>query len=258
MEDTMMENKDQNLDIGKKIEDALASDDFAEFEKALESGDPEELEKLFASEEFAQVEKLIEMPSEETFAKWVELGEEKYRKRVARKKILSICAVVLIVCICSVIAIKCFEPPKVDAGPESKIQIDDSMDRTITYEAWEDLPDDIKDTFIEVKDLPDGYEVEKIVVKEGANASNVEITIEENKQKIAIRESLCLDGSLTTNIVAEQNIIEIIDGKELYVEVHEDINGTTYKYSTGKIMVDIFTTNTVEESVIKDIIKTVQ
>ena len=67
-----MENRNYREEIGKAIEEALELEDFDELED------------------------LIEMPSPETFAKWVDMGQEKYEKRVRRKRLLTACAAVLV------------------------------------------------------------------------------------------------------------------------------------------------------------------
>ena len=63
------------------------------------------IEESLDLEEFEAMEDKIEMPSPETFAKWVELGEDKYRKRLRRKRILGVCATFLIICVGALVAI---------------------------------------------------------------------------------------------------------------------------------------------------------
>ncbi|MBR5128648.1 MAG: hypothetical protein IKU67_01230, partial [Firmicutes bacterium] len=67
-----MENKDYRKSIGEKLEAALREGDFEDLED------------------------LIEMPSRETFDKWVEEADERRQLKFKRKKALSWCAVLLV------------------------------------------------------------------------------------------------------------------------------------------------------------------
>ena len=217
------------------------------------------IEESLDLEEFEAMEDKIEMPSPETFAKWVELGEDKYRKRLRRKRILGICATLLIVCIGAVVAINCIKPPVVDAGLEGGIQIDDSMERTTTYNKWSDLPADIQDTFIEIKDLPEGYEIEKIEVRSGKFASQIDYEIINGTSLIEIRQRSFEEGTLTSNNITDDNIETLILGNNLYVERHTDsIEKSTYKFVVNNIFVEIVAPNTITENNIAELVEPFQ
>lgn len=210
-----MENRDYREEIGKKLEEALELGDFSEFED------------------------LIEMPSPETFAKWTELGVEKHNKRVRRKRTLAACAIFIVVCVSALIAIKCIAPPEVEAGPDDKIGIDNSMDRTITYESWSDLPNDIQEQFMEVKNLPDGYVVEDIVLKDGSNAIKLEISLNFDENIVIIRQAKQKNGGLPTVLVTNENKKLNLNGIELYLESKPSVGTTTYKYISDDILIDL-------------------
>ena len=226
-----MENRDYREEIGKKLEEALELGDFSE------------------------IEDLIEMPSPETFAKWTELGVEKHNKRVRRKRTLAACAIFVVVCVSALIAIKCIAPPEVEAGPDGKIGIDNSMDRTTTYETWADLPNDMQEKFIEVKNLPAGYVVEEIVLAESRIATKVEIKVKGNQDSFVIRQYISGEGTLSNAVVANNNSIVMIHGKSVYIEENKSVESITYKYVTKNIAVDIITTSKCNENIIRDTIK---
>lgn len=216
------------------------------------------IEESLDLEEFEAMEDQIEMPSPETFAKWVELGEDKYRKRLRRKRILGICATLLIVCIGAVVAINCIKPPVVDAGLEGGIDIESTdMETTNTYSSWSDLPQEIQDQFIEVKDLPDGYEVEQIevVVINGLTKLKLELTSLNNN--LTIRECSFDESLISTTLVPTENIYKTIGGVDVYIEEAKETNKKTYKYAVGDIVIDIITQpNMNEEDLVEIIINT--
>lgn len=227
-----MENRDYREEIGKKLEEALELGDFSELED------------------------LIEMPSPETFAKWTELGVEKHNKRVRRKRTLAACAIFVVVCVSALIAIKCIAPPEVEAGPDDRLGIDiTDMESTTTYDSWNDLPSDIKDQFIEIKDLPDGYEVEKVVVGEGEFGGTIEYYLANRNNIIVIRQYNNEKGSLPTMVVTDENECLIIGSIEVYREERIDVKTITYKYVKGTILVDIIVPNNIKQNVVELLIK---
>lgn len=231
----MDENRDYRSEVGKKIEEAL------------ELGD------------FDVIEDLIEVPPMETFMKWAEQGEEKRKKRVRRRTILASCAAVLIFVISAIVAIQCINPPEVEAGPEGRIGIDiTDMESITTYETWSDLPEDVKEQFIEVKNLPDGYVIEKIEVGTYDYAAKINVIIRDNDKEIEIRQLLRADGGLPTSIVDRNNESVIIGGLEVYIEKKEQVKTTTYKYSIANIVIDVIVPSGINEDIIESIIKTVQ
>ena len=160
-----MEDRDYRSEVGKKIEEALAMGDFD------------------------LVEDLIEVPPMETFMQWAEKGEEKRKKRICRKRILVSCLAIVVVSASVLIGLKCFALPEVTADPEDDVTIDMSdMESIETYSSWSALPDEIKDQFIEVKDLPDGYVVEKIEVGESEFARKLTFYVSDNKAILEIRQ----------------------------------------------------------------------
>ena len=229
-----MENRDYREEIGKKLEEALELGDFSELED------------------------LIEMPSPETFAKWTELGVEKHNKRVRRKRTLAACAIFVVVCVSALIAIKCIAPPEVEAGPDDRLGIDiTDMESTTTYDSWNDLPSDIKDQFIEIKDLPDGYEVEKVVVAESEGITKIEIrTINTNKNRVIIRQIVSRGEFLDSSFVPNENFQTEIEGIKVYIEKSENVETTTYKYLVGDIIIDIIFGTEANQEMLKTIIKT--
>lgn len=230
-----MENRDYREEIGKKLEEALELGDFSELED------------------------LIEMPSPETFAKWTELGVEKHNKRVRRKRTLAACAIFVVVCVSALIAIKCIAPPEVEAGPDDRLGIDiTDMESTTTYDSWNDLPSDIKDQFIEIKDLPDGYEVEKIEVKEGINAIKLNIFLKNPKREVYIRQSFVLNGGMPKLEVTNNNEKIALLDKDVYIEERKDINASTYKYIIDNIAIDIIFYGDVELTHVEKIMNVIK
>lgn len=203
-------------------------------------------------------EEIIERPSPETFAKWRAMGEELYQKRKRRNKALVGCAVFLLICIGSFVTVRFINPPVVEAGPEGKVQIDNTMERTVEYTSWADLPQDIKDTFIEVKDLPAGLEVEKIIVEDGDYAKKIAMYLNDEETAFFIRQHYCMEGKLPSIALMEENENLEITGIEVYRERNNEADVVTYKYVKQDIIIDVVVPQNINEDIIEEIIKTVQ
>lgn len=231
--------------------------DNMDFDEMMEIGGM--IEKALDTEEFREIEDLIEMPSKETFQEWIELGEQKYRKRVRRKRILSACAAVLIICIGAVAAINCFKPPTVEAELEDRMIIESvDMETTDTYTCWSDLPQEIQDQFIEVKDLPDGYSVEEIVVMERLNSTKLKIKVKDSNSNFIIRQCLYANEGLNNYSVSDSNTKDSIEGVDVFIEKRDDLGVNTYKYISGNVMVDIVLPIEIGEIEINNIIRIIQ
>ena len=229
-----MEDRDYRSEVGKKIEEAL------------EMGD------------FDLVEDLIEVPPMETFMQWAEKGEEKRKKRICRKRILVSCIAVVVVSASVLIGLKCFALPEVTADPDSGIDIElNDMESVTTYKSWDALPDEIKEQFIEVKNLPEGYEVEGIDIGEVECVDKIKFHIANNKVKISIRQTRNIDGSLPTSTVPKENKNIIIEGIEVFVEENSELKIKTYKFINGNVMIDIVVPIELNEEDVKHIINTV-
>lgn len=229
-----MENKDYRESIGKKLAQALTEDDFADLED------------------------LIEMPSRETFDKWVEEVDQRVEKKLRRRKMLSMCAIFVIVValVAFGIAIKGFAVPEVEADPDDKRSIDSSMETTATYTAWSELPDDIKEQFIEFTAFPEGYEVESVEVEEFMKFTKVSTTAINGKDTLRIRQIIYKDGSLDSNLVATDGEATMWGDIEVNVDVYDEfVTETTYNYVMNNIVVDITVTPTVEEEDVKTLVE---
>ena len=230
-----MEDRDYRSEVGKKIEEALAMGDFD------------------------LVEDLIEVPPMETFMQWAEKGEEKRKKRVCRKRILVSCLAIVVVSASVLIGLKCFALPEVTADPEGDVTIEmNDMESIETYSSWDALPDEVKEQFIEVKDLPDGYEIKQIEVAKGGFATKVKYKIAVGSSIIIVRENMNVDGSLPITIITESNETIEVGDTVVYVERKENVRTITYKYLVENMVIDIVVPiDTLKEDV-KNIIKTVQ
>jgi len=225
-----MENKDYRESIGKKLAQALTEDDFADLED------------------------LIEMPSRETFDKWVEEVDQRVEKKLRRRKMLSMCAIFVIVValVAFGIAIKGFAVPEVEADPDDKRSIDSSMETTATYTAWDELPEDIKEQFVEFTAFPEGYAVEKVVVEEEVVLTKVEVIATKGESSLAVRQTIYRDGSLDSNLVTVGNEVDQWFDMDVYIESHTDrIQMTTYNFVTNNVLIDITINNDVEEDEVK-------
>ena len=230
-----MEDRDYRSEVGKKIEEALAMGDFD------------------------LVEDLIEVPPMETFMQWAEKGEEKRKKRVCRKRLLVSCLAIVVVSASILIGLKCFALPEVTADPEDDVTIDMSdMESIETYSSWDALPDEVKEQFIKVKDLPEGYVVEKIGVKTYNHGTKVKVLLNKENINMEIRQSIKLDGSLPASTISESNEDTTIAGVVAYMESNEEYETTTYKYLVENIIVDIVVPFNCSGRDVEAIIKTVQ
>ena len=229
-----MEDRDYRSEVGKKIEEALAMGDFD------------------------LVEDLIEVPPMETFMQWAEKGEEKRKKRVCRKRILVSCLAIVVVSASVLIGLKCFALPEVTADPEDDVTIDMSdMESIETYSSWDALPDEIKEQFIEVKDLPEGYVVEKVEVVECNLATKVILIANYKGDKIEIRQNMNKEGSLFTNAVPEENASITVEGTNIHVETDTQLKINTYKFVCGKAMVDVVVPIAFAKGEVENVIRTV-
>lgn len=230
-----MEDRDYRSEVGKKIEEALANGDFD------------------------LIEDLIEVPPMETFMQWAEKGEEKRKKRVCRKRILVSCLAIVVVSASVLIGLKCFALPEVTADPEDDVTIEmNDMESIETYSSWDELPDEIKEQFIEVKDLPDGYVVEKIEVKTYNYRLKLKVNLKKDKLEMEIRQSINLEGGLPNTIITNESETINIEDIIAYVEKKEKMKTVTYKYFINNISIDIVAPIDAKVENINDIIKTVQ
>ena len=229
-----MEDRDYRSEVGKKIEEALAMGDFD------------------------LVEDLIEVPPMETFMQWAEKGEEKRKKRICRKRILVSCLALVVVSASVLIGLKCFALPEVTADPKDDVTIDMSdMESIETYSSWDALPAEVKEQFIEVKDLPEGYVVEKILVHNQEVGMKLVERIERKDVCIEIRQYSNMSGGLPTNTVSSENSNLKLDGREIYIEHDKELKITTYKLVYENIMIDVVVPLGLNEEEANCILKTV-
>ena len=229
-----MENKDYRKSIGEKLEAALREGDFEDLED------------------------LIEMPSRETFDKWVEEADERRQLKFKKKKALSWCAVLLVGFLIAAfaIAIKGFAVPNVEADPEQERTIDNSMETTATYESWADLPSDIKEQFFEFTAFPEGYEVEEVCVEERLTFTKIIIVAKQGEELIKVRQTAYTDDVLDSNLVTVSNDVDVWYGVEVYIESHTDkLQSTTYNFVSNNVLVDVTTDNEIEVENVKKLIK---
>lgn len=230
-----MEDRDYRSEVGKKIEEALANGDFD------------------------LIEDLIEVPPMETFMQWAEKGEEKRKKRVCRKRLLVSCLAIVVVSASVLIGLKCFALPEVTADPEDDVTIEmNDMESIETYSSWDELPDEIKEQFIEVKDLPDGYVVEKVEVYKQKYGVKIFTIANYDGEKIEIRQAINVDGSLPNTIITSKNETLNIEDIIVYLEKKEPVRKSTYKYIVDNVIIDIVAPIDMEVEKVKNIIKTVQ
>lgn len=229
-----MEDRDYRSEVGKKIEEALANGDFD------------------------LIEDLIEVPPMETFMQWAEKGEEKRKKRVCRKRLLVSCLAIVVVSASVFIGLKCFALPEVTADPEDEMGIDiNDMESVETYSSWDELPDEVKEQFIEVKDLPEGYVVEKIEVSKYDKGTNVVVYIRNNDAIVEVRQLTNDEGTLPTSAVSSENTNLNMEGNDLYMENNDELKITTYKFVNKNIMIDVVVPLGLDEKEATNIIKTV-
>ena len=231
----MDENRDYRSEVGKKIEEAL------------ELGD------------FDVIEDLIEVPPMETFMKWAEQGEEKRKKRVRRKRITFSCIAIVLIGASIILGIKCFAVPEVTADPVDDIKLElKDMESIETYDSWDALPAEVKEQFIEIKDLPEGYMVEEIKVYEGDYGRKLKYIVMDDNELLSIRQSVNGDGSLPTSTVADNNGEVMIAGIIVHIEENVQYKTLAYKYIVKNIMVDVTVPSSLPKEDIEVIIKTVQ
>ena len=229
-----MEDRNYREEIGKAIEEALELEDFDELED------------------------LIEMPSPETFAKWVDMGQEKYEKRVRRKRLLTACAAVLVLCLGAAVAVHYVNPPVTEAGPENEIVINSTvLESEMIYTSWDDLPADTQETFVELKGLPEEYEIEKISIVNATFSEKIKIYINYMGEEFCVRQYLADGQELPTSLVTGENTKKSIFGYEVYIEELENMETLTYKLLHKRIVIDIRVPIGTEETVIEEIIKAV-
>ena len=229
-----MENKDYRKSIGEKLEAALREGDFEDLED------------------------LIEMPSRETFDKWVEEADERRQLKFKRKKALSWCAVLLVGFLIAAfaIAIKGFAVPDVEADPEQERTIDNSMETTATYESWADLPDHIKEQFFEFTAFPEGYEVEEVSVEELWQFTRVVLRAVRQEEQIELRQTLYKDGSIDSNLVSSESAPKVWNGVEVFVKDYDVNVGTkTHNFVQDNIIIDVVTSVNLDDENIEPLIE---
>lgn len=229
-----MENKDYRKSIGEKLEAALRENDFEDLED------------------------LIEMPSRETFDKWVEEADNRRQVKFRRKRMMSWCAVFVVVFIAAgfAIALKGFAVPQVTADPEQDRTIDNTMETFTTYASWDDLPSDIKEQYFEFTAFLDGYEVVEVSIEELWQFTRVVITATKADERIEIRQTVYEDGSLDSNITASKGNIETWDGTDVVINTYDGtVEEITYHYVKDNILIDITTPKDVTTEEVKFLVK---
>ena len=189
-----MENRDDREFrelLGKKLAEAMKEDDFADLED------------------------LIDMPSRETFNQWIEAAEERRYKKFKHHKLYRVCAIAVVLLVCVAVVMKCVATslPEYTADPKDDVDIEATMETSTEYKSWSEVPQDIKDQFVEFKELPDGYQVESVVVEKTTESIKVTyILVNEEGEEIRIREFYAKKDTLKGSIVSTENKVMVSNG----------------------------------------------
>ena len=193
-------------------------------DKEIKNTIGEKIDQSMREDEVAMLGDLLQMPTQETIDMWTREADKRIEvKKKKQMRILAACATVAIVCASALLAIKCFAPPEATANPEVDSSIEATMESTTRYESWDKLPSDIKEQFIEFKEFPEGYELEYVEVEEGAHVTMVTYNlINEEKDKMHIRENIFNEEVLEKNMVTSDEKLALGIHDELHIEKHSD------------------------------------
>ncbi|MBR5516852.1 MAG: hypothetical protein IKU53_02670, partial [Firmicutes bacterium] len=184
----------------------------------------DKIDQSLRDDEVAMLGDLLQMPSQETIDIWADEADKRLYKRAQRKKVLSLCAIVVIVCISAVMLAKGITVPNAEAGLEKDTDIETSMESVTQYPSWDMLPEDIKSQLIEFKEFPEGYEIECVEVEDSSNMTKVVLKVNNTSEEFYIREVVFHDGSIGKNIIMETEDPCFSVGETVHVEKYYDSN----------------------------------
>lgn len=220
-----MSEKDYRKQIGKKLEEAYLS------------------------------QPMGETPSKETFAKWIEIAEQKRAERRRRRKKLVSCAAALVMCV--VLGVACiFDPPQVAAGGKGGSKIEANLETNDVYKSQNELPKEIKERFL-LFELPSDYkEIEVILEQEG----NVELlsllSKNENGDELCINQINSTGDKNLLNTVDSTAEKESVQNIDVYINQYEGGDKeTTYTFIYNELLVAINAPNKVERGEILALIE---
>ena len=216
----------------------------------------DKIDQSLRDDEVAMLGDLLQMPSQETIDIWADEADKRLYKSAKRKKVLSLCAVVVIVFISAVMMTKGITVPNAEAGLGKDADVETSMESVTQYDSWDKLPEDIKAQFVEFKEFPEGYEVEHVEVVEVEKLTKVIFKISNSSEEIYIREVIFHDDSLGENTIMKKEEICFSVGENIHVEKHTDaIKKTTYTLKDEELFIDVVATENITEGQVKEVLE---
>ncbi len=221
-----MNEKDYRKRIGKKLEDAYLS------------------------------QPMGETPSKETFAKWIEIAEQKRAERRRHRRKLVSCAAALVMCV--VLGVACiFDPPQVAAGGKGGSKIEANLETSDVYKSYEELPEEVKDEFLLFTEMLQGYSLNEVRLENTNELKTLEILYENNKeQQVTIEEiGPSNDGSLD-NIISPEAKLREVEGIDVYVRQYTSgAKEKRYVFIYNNVLIKIGTPSDCNEEDVFAIIK---
>lgn len=225
-----MNEKDYRKRIGKKLEEAYLS------------------------------QPMGETPSKETFAKWIEIAEQKRAERRRHRRKLVSCAAALVMCV--VLGVACiFDPPQVAAGGKGGSKIEANLETSDVYKTQDSLPQNAKETFLLFTELPIGYNEAGVTIEKTNNVEMFSLRCTNVAgEELLINEVKSKEDDSLLNIVDSQAEKETVKGRDVYINRYsEDAQKTTYTFVENNLLIVISTPNGLEqEEIIRIIEKTVR
>ncbi len=187
----------------------------------------------------------------EEFEAWLREGEKKRKQRQRRRIGLTAAAAVFVCAVffCSsyFVSISDAAPTALlpwnstptYANPDSQTSIteengsiviggDGNMNTdtwTATFASYDDLPEKYKEEIIWFEDMPEGYEVSKIVIEKYRKKSSITIHyLWHDLPSIKIKQAISFDEVPTMTIINQYDDVFKIKNKDVYLRKDKDIN----------------------------------
>ena len=192
-----------------------------------------------------------EPPSEETIKKWIQIADQKRAQRLKRKRILLSSAAAVVLC-AGVCATCILHTPKAVAGNSGEIGAGEQIKNVDIFTSEKDLPSWVKEDFLLMNDVPEGFEVDKYEV---SNYSNIvkDFSIyytNANAEQLIINETSVDQNNNSTVTLNDKGVIERWGDIEVHINsyIDENMSSTVYYFEYNNLAITVKTPDNINKT----------
>ena len=221
--------------------------------------------------------------STEDFADWLRQGEQKRKQRRCRRIVYILAAAAAVFAFAIYLCTSCFEtvlpasillpwdstPTYADSDTENNITEENGSiviggdgntntdTWTATFTSYDDLPEKYKEEIIWFEDLPEGYEVSKVIIKEKTNRTLFHTTISDGtKEVLRIKQTKQTSRIGNVDIINQYDSSFSVNSHTVYIKKNK--KNTLYLFQENDSIIHIFDLNSTEQNKIEAIIASIK